>query len=133
MSISEILKKAGNSEEISPEEALALLKVTGRDFIDLQRVANQICFEKKEDVVTFVVNRNINFTNTCTQVCKFCSFSVPPNSSEAFLLSHDQIKEKVLEAKKNNCSEVCMQGGIHPDFLSSFNVFSILSPFNCDM
>lgn len=115
MSVSEILKKAGNSEEISPEEALTLLKVTGKDFIELQRVANQICFEKKEDVVTFVVNRNINFTNICTQGCKFCSFSVAPNSSEAFLLSHDQIKDKVLEAKQNDCSEVCMQGGIHPD------------------
>jgi len=115
MSVSEILKKAGDSEEISPEEALILLKVNGKDFIELQRVANQICFEKKEDVVTFVVNRNINFTNICTQGCKFCSFSVPPNSSEAFLLSHDEIKEKILEAKNNDCSEVCMQGGINPN------------------
>ena len=114
MSVSEILKKASNSEEISPEEALTLLKVTGKDFIELQRVANQICFEKKQDIVTFVVNRNINFTNICTQGCKFCSFSVPPKSSEAFLLSHDEIKDKVLEAKSNDCSEVCMQGGIHP-------------------
>lgn len=115
MSVSEILKKASNSEEINPEEALALLKVTGKDFIGLQRVANQICFEKKEDVVTFVVNRNINFTNICTQGCKFCSFSVPPKSDDAFLFSHDEIKEKVLEAKEHDCSEVCMQGGIHPD------------------
>ena len=112
---SEIIKKAGNSEEITPEEALRLLKVTGKEFIDLQRVANQICFEKKDDIVTFVVNRNINFTNTCTQGCKFCSFSVPPKSSDGFLLSHDQIREKVLEAKKYDCSEVCMQGGINPD------------------
>ena len=115
MSVSEILKKASNSEEISPEEALTLLKVTGKDFIELQRVANQICFEKKEDVVTFVVNRNINFTNICTQGCKFCSFSVAPNSSEGFLFSYDEIRKKVLEAKKHDCSEVCMQGGIHPD------------------
>ncbi len=113
--IAYILKKSLNSEEITSEEALKLLKVTGKEFFVLQRVADQICFEKKENIVTFVVNRNINFTNICSQGCKFCSFSVPPNSDEAFLLSLDEIKKKVIEAKNFDCTEVCIQGGIHPN------------------
>ncbi|MFX1233974.1 MAG: 7,8-didemethyl-8-hydroxy-5-deazariboflavin synthase subunit CofH [Promethearchaeota archaeon] len=109
-----ILEKALDSEEISPQEALQLLKVSGKEFIALQNTADTICFEKRRDIVTFVINRNINFTNICHQGCKFCTFSVPITSKEGFLLSIEEIKEKVKEANNNNCSEVCIQGGIHP-------------------
>ncbi|MFW9773320.1 MAG: 7,8-didemethyl-8-hydroxy-5-deazariboflavin synthase subunit CofH [Candidatus Thorarchaeota archaeon] len=109
-----ILEKALDSEEISPQEALQLLKVSGKEFIALQNTADTICFEKKRDIVTFVINRNINFTNICHQGCKFCTFSVPITSKEGFLLSIEEIKEKVKEANNYNCSEVCIQGGIHP-------------------
>ncbi|MFX1389617.1 MAG: 7,8-didemethyl-8-hydroxy-5-deazariboflavin synthase subunit CofH [Promethearchaeota archaeon] len=119
--IKEILNKALESQELSSQEALKLLKVTGKDFRALQDVAEQICFEKKEGLVTFVVNRNINFTNICHQGCLFCSYSVSKTSEEGYLLSIDEIKEKVKEAIKNNCSEVCIQGGIHPDL--SFNYY----------
>jgi FO synthase subunit 2 len=112
--IKSILEKALNSEEITSQEALKLLKVTGKEFIALQITADTICFEKKQNVVTFVVNRNINFTNICHQGCKFCTFSVPITSEEGFLLSIEEIKEKVKEAYIINCSEVCIQGGIHP-------------------
>lgn len=113
--IKSILKKALNSEEdLTLEEGFELLKVTGKEFIALQNVADTICFERKRDVVTFVLNRNINFTNICFQNCKFCCFSVP-NKNKGFLLTLDEIKEKVIEAKKNYCTEVCIQGGIHPD------------------
>ena len=87
--IKEILKKALKSEEITAEEDLELLKVTGKEFLALQYVANQICFEKKEDIVTFVINRNINFTNICYQKCKFCSFSIPADHVDSFLLGVD--------------------------------------------
>ena len=113
--IKEILKKALKSEEITAEEALKLLKVTGKEFLALQYVANQICFEKKEDIVTFVINRNINFTNICYQKCKFCSFSIPADHEDAFLLTIDEIRDRVIEAKKAGCSEVCIQGGINPE------------------
>jgi len=113
--IKTILNKAQNNEEIEPEEALKLLKVTGKEFNALQTVADDLCREKKEDIVTFIVNRNINFTNICHQGCKFCSFSVPIQSEEGFLLSLEEIREKVEEAKEMGCSEVCIQGGIHPD------------------
>jgi FO synthase subunit 2 len=70
--------------------------------------------------VTFVINRNINFTNVCFQGCKFCSFSLPNNHKDAFLLTIEQIKENVIEAKKSNCLEVCIQGGINPDLEFDF-------------
>jgi len=113
--IKAILKKALNSEDLSSEEALKLLMVKGREFFALQYVADKICFEKKDNIVSFVINRNINFTNICYQQCKFCSFSLPANHPNAFLLSIDQIGEKVKEAKNSGCSEVCIQGGINPE------------------
>jgi len=118
--IKSILKKALNSEEdLTLEEGFELLKVTGKEFIALQNVADTICLEKKRDLVTFVINRNINFTNICFQGCKFCCFSVP-DKNKGFLLTLDEIKEKVMEAKKNDCTEVCIQGGIHPDLTFEF-------------
>ncbi|MFX0037828.1 MAG: 7,8-didemethyl-8-hydroxy-5-deazariboflavin synthase subunit CofH [Promethearchaeota archaeon] len=110
-----ILQKALSSEDLSSEEALRLLKVKGRDFFALQFVADQLCFEKKDNIVSFVINRNINFTNICYQQCKFCSFSLPANHPNAFLLSIDQVGEKVIEAKNLGCTEVCIQGGINPE------------------
>jgi FO synthase subunit 2 len=110
-----ILEKALNEIEISSEEALKLLGVHGKEFFALQYAANEICMTKKEEVVTFVINRNINFTNICFQGCKFCSFSLPAKHEDAFLLSLDEIKDRVMEAKYSNCSEVCIQGGINPE------------------
>lgn len=118
--IKEILEKALKNEEISSNEALKLLKVSGKEFFALQYVANKICFEKREDIVTFVINRNINFTNICFQGCKFCSFSLPANHKDAFLLSLDEIRDRVSEAKNSNCSEVCIQGGINPELRFDF-------------
>lgn len=115
-----ILEKVLISEDdISSDEALELLKVTGKEFIALQDVADTICYEKKKDLVTFVINRNINFTNICFQGCKFCCFSVS-DKKKGFLLTLDEIKEKVIEAKRNDCTEVCIQGGIHPDLTFDF-------------
>jgi len=115
LEIKKILRKSLNSEEIDKEEALKLLRVTGKEFFALQQVADQLCYEKKENIVTFIVNRNINFTNVCYQACKFCSFSVSAKDENAFLLSTDAIKAKVEEAKNVGCSEVCIQGGINPE------------------
>lgn len=118
--IKEILEKALRNEEITSKEALKLLKVHGKEFFALQYVANQICFEKKEEIITFVINRNINFTNVCFQGCKFCSFSLPANHKDAFLLTLGEIRNRVIEAKNSNCSEVCIQGGINPELKFDF-------------
>ena len=115
-----ILNKALQNIEISSEEALKLLKVHGKEFFALQFTANEICFEKKEDIITFVINRNINFTNVCFQGCKFCSFSLPTNHEDAFCLNLNEIRDRVIEAKTSKCSEVCIQGGINPDLNFDF-------------
>ena len=80
-----LLNVLENDEELSSAHALKLLKVTGNEFIALQYVANQLCYEKHNNVVTFVINRNINFTDVCFQGCKFCCFSVP-DKNKGFLL-----------------------------------------------
>ncbi len=130
--IKEILKKALNSEEITTEEALKLLKVTGKEFLALQYTANHICFEKKEDIVTFVINRNINFTNICYQKCKFCSFSLPAKHEKAFLLSLDEVRDRVIEAKDAGCSEVCIQGGINPELTFDYYLDVLKTVKNVD-
>jgi FO synthase len=72
------------------------------------------------DVVTYVVNRNINYTNICTYKCRFCAFSKGPLSlnlrGKPYLLSLDEIAARVAEAERAGATEVCLQGGIHPDF-----------------
>ncbi|MBY9007452.1 MAG: 7,8-didemethyl-8-hydroxy-5-deazariboflavin synthase subunit CofH [Candidatus Lokiarchaeota archaeon] len=113
--IRRILKHALDSEELTVEEGLKLLKVTGRNFIALQNVANQICFEKKKDIVTFIINRNINFTNICYKKCKFCCFSHSNTHKDSFTLSIEEIRNKIIELNNTECSEVCIQGGINPD------------------
>ncbi|MFO8017815.1 MAG: 7,8-didemethyl-8-hydroxy-5-deazariboflavin synthase subunit CofH [Promethearchaeia archaeon] len=113
--INNILSRVLDGHQLKKEEAVELLKVTGKEFIGLQRVANRICVEKTKNMVSFVINRNINFTNICQQGCLFCSFSVPPNHEEAFLLSLEEIKNKVKEAKSKGCTEVCIQGGINAE------------------
>lgn len=118
--IKEILKKSLASEELSSDEALELLKVNGKEFFALQNVADQINYQKKDNFVTFVVNRNINFTNICYQKCKFCSFSLPATHPDAFLLTIEEVREKVIEAKNFGCTEVCIQGGINPDLEFEF-------------
>lgn len=115
-----ILKKALNNIEITPDEALKLLDVQGKEFLALQYTANELCLDKKKDIVTFVINRNINFTNICFQGCKFCSFSLPANHEDAFLFTLDEIKERTIEAKSLNCTEVCIQGGINPELRFDF-------------
>ncbi|MHA2290049.1 MAG: 7,8-didemethyl-8-hydroxy-5-deazariboflavin synthase subunit CofH [Promethearchaeota archaeon] len=110
-----ILRKVEDSIEISPEEALILLNLTGRDFTALQQAADQICLEKTNNLVTFIVNRNINFTNVCYQGCKFCSFSVSNKDKRSFLKTIEDIRDDVTEAKKVGCTEVCIQGGINPE------------------
>ena len=115
LEVKKILRKAEDSVEISPDEALILLKITGKDFTALQQTADQLCFEKKNNLVSFVINRNINFTNVCYQGCKFCSFSVSNKNEDSFLKTIEEIREDVTEAKNAECTEVCIQGGINPE------------------
>ncbi|MFZ2071108.1 MAG: 5-amino-6-(D-ribitylamino)uracil--L-tyrosine 4-hydroxyphenyl transferase CofH [Halobacteriota archaeon] len=76
-------------------------------------IADRLRKEEKGDIVTFVVNRNINFTNVCVGDCKFCAFRA--KKEQGYMLSMDAVLEKVEEAVNNDAKEICIQGGLHPD------------------
>ena len=85
-----------------------------------------MCRDLVGDDVTFVINRNINYTNVCTFKCKFCAFSKGPLSlnlrGDPYLLTLDEISERVQEAAAKGATEVCLQGGIHPKFDGDYYV-----------
>ncbi len=78
-------------------------------------IADELRKETKGDIVTYVVNRNINFTNVCIGNCKFCAFRKA--KEEGYMLSMDTVLAKVDEAVKNEATEICIQGGLHPDLV----------------
>ena len=96
----------------------------GADFTRVAHVADSLRSEIVGDAVTFVRNRNINYTNICTFKCKFCAFSKGPLSlnlrGDPYLLGLDEIQRRVVEAVEHGATEVCLQGGIHPDFDGSY-------------
>ncbi|MQA79256.1 MAG: 7,8-didemethyl-8-hydroxy-5-deazariboflavin synthase [Streptosporangiales bacterium] len=100
---------------ISDDEALALLNADGDDLDALTRLADGLRRDVAGDDVTFVVTRNINFTNVCYTGCRFCAFAQRRTDADAYTLSLSQVGDRVDEAWQAGATEVCMQGGIHPD------------------
>jgi FO synthase len=100
---------------LTDEAAIALLGADGDDLEALAGIADGLRREVSGDDVTFVVTRNINFTNICYTGCRFCAFAQRRTDADAYTLSLDQIGERVKEAWTAGATEVCMQGGIHPD------------------
>jgi FO synthase len=96
-------------------QAVALLGADGADLDALAALADGLRREVNGDDVTFVVTRNINFTNVCYTGCRFCAFAQRRTDADAYTLSLDQIGERAEEAWAAGATEVCMQGGIHPD------------------
>ena len=84
------------------------------------RVADGLRQEAVGDVVTYVINRNINFTNVCYVGCRFCAFAQREVDPEAYTLTLEEVADRAEEAWLDGASEVCMQGGIHPDLPGSF-------------
>ncbi|TFG05861.1 MAG: 7,8-didemethyl-8-hydroxy-5-deazariboflavin synthase subunit CofH [Promethearchaeota archaeon] len=114
--ISSILNESIDGKKgLSLEKAIQLFNTTGLELQALLLTANQVRAKKKDEIVTFVINRNINFTNICTAHCKFCAFSVPSSSSEAFFLSDAEILRRAKEAIRHKATELCIQGGLAPD------------------
>jgi FO synthase len=97
------------------QRALALLTAEGAGLETLCRLADQLRAATVGDEVTYVVNRNINFTNVCYTGCRFCAFAQRRTDADAYTLSLRQIGERAEEAWAAGATEVCMQGGIHPD------------------
>ncbi|MGY1617012.1 bifunctional FO biosynthesis protein CofGH [Geodermatophilus sp. SYSU D00691] len=100
---------------LSDAEYLALLGADGADLAALAALADAVRAEVTGDDVTYVVNRNINFTNVCYTGCRFCAFAQRRTDADAYTLSMSQVGDRVDQAWAAGATEICMQGGIHPD------------------
>lgn len=90
------------------------------DLLELGKTADKIRRDKFGDTVTFIIDRNINYTNICKNECKFCAFFKKKNQVGAYLLSHEEILEKVRETVEAGGTQVMIQGGLHPDLPLSY-------------
>ncbi len=113
--VKKILEKALHGARISAPEALRLLRTQGDELLACLLAANKIRERKAGRVVTYVVNRNINFTNICTNACKFCAFRRSKGEKGAYFLKFADVVAKAKEARKLGATEICIQGGLHPD------------------
>jgi len=108
------LDRALEGKDISVDEALVLFDTAGLEFSALQMVADELRRRTVGDVVTYVVNRNINFTNVCIKRCGFCAFSRDFRQEEGYLLPVDEIVRRAKEAWDYGATEVCVQAGLPP-------------------
>ncbi|MFD0367717.1 bifunctional FO biosynthesis protein CofGH [Streptomyces sp. NPDC127114] len=106
---------ADDPTRLTDPQALALLHADGPALDALCRVADDIRRTVNGDDVTYVVTRNINFTNVCYTGCRFCAFAQRRTDADAYTLSLDQVADRAQQAWDVGAVEVCMQGGIHPD------------------
>lgn len=114
-----ILDRARRGEELSEGEIVALFRSEGADLSAALRAADALREEAVGPTVTYVVNRNINYTNVCLYHCGFCAFSKSgPRSMRgaAYLLDLGEVARRTAEAWDRGATEVCLQGGIHPSF-----------------
>jgi len=117
--VQEILTKALNNIDVSVTEAIRLFATTGDDLSAVVKVANELRQRVVGNKASFVITRNINFTNVCNMGCKFCGFAKRKNETGAELLSMDEIVLRAQQAWNRGASEVCIQGGLHPDIKGS--------------
>jgi FO synthase len=99
---------------LSAEQALTLMQADGAGLAAVAALADQLRADTVGDQVTYVVNRNINFTNICYTGCRFCAFAQRATDADAYSLSMAQIADRVREARADGATEICMQGGIDP-------------------
>lgn len=111
-----IIERALTGDDLSPEEGITLLKQTDKRVINaIHTTADKLRFSQAGDTVTYIINRNINFTNICEQHCSFCAFRRDDGDEGAFWLDWGQILEKTTDAVKRGATEICMQGGLNPE------------------
>ncbi|MGW5675295.1 bifunctional FO biosynthesis protein CofGH [Streptomyces sp. NPDC003860] len=106
---------ADDPTKLTDDEALALLHADGPALDALTRIADELRADVVGDDVTYIVTRNINFTNVCYTGCRFCAFAQRRTDADAYTLSLDQVADRAAQAWDVGAVEVCMQGGIHPD------------------
>jgi FO synthase len=125
---SDVLTALKNAEtdpgELSDADALTLMSCDGEALEALCKLADAIRVDRVGDDVTYVVNRNINFTNVCYTGCRFCAFAQRRTDADAFSLSLEQVSVRAREAWDVGATEICMQGGIDPQ-LSGADYFDL--------
>jgi 7,8-didemethyl-8-hydroxy-5-deazariboflavin synthase CofH subunit len=124
--IGEVLAGVVLGQQVGVEEIVTLFGARGRQVAAVAEVADDLRRRIAGDAVTWVANRNINYTNVCTFKCRFCAFSKGPLSlnlrGDPYLLGIDEIQRRVVEAVDAGATEVCLQGGIHPSFDGDYYV-----------
>jgi FO synthase len=118
--IRDALRQAASHRPITDQAALALFQAEAEDLEALCRVADDLRRESVGDEVTYVVNRNINFTNVCYVGCRFCAFAQREVDPESYTLTLQEVADRAQEAWAYGATEICMQGGIHPDLPGDF-------------
>ena len=113
--VTEILNRALSEKEISHTEGLDLYHAKGIDFHLVGLVADELRRRRVGDIVSYVVNRNINFTNVCIKQCGFCAFSRDFREEESYFLPTEEIVRRAKEAHQLGATEVCIQAGLPPD------------------
>jgi len=121
----ERVMESQDGSQLSREECSQLANAEGDDLLGLLVAADLLRNELAGNIVTYVVNRNINFTNICFVGCKFCAFSRGPRESDTYFLDPQQVAEKAIQAWELGATEVCIQGGL-PRGLSPFYYRDIL-------
>ena len=112
--LSKSLSKAKDGRDLTPEEGQILLEATDPASIEAIRVtADFLRHQQSGDAVSYIVNRNINYTNICEQHCSFCAFRRDEGEEGAYWLGFDKILEKATDAVSQQATEICMQGGLH--------------------
>jgi len=117
--VSETLERALSEKEITVEEASRLFYAKGIDFHLIGMVADELRKRRVGDMVTYVINRNINFTNVCIKQCGFCAFSRDFREDEVYFLPIEEIVRRAKEARALGATEVCVQAGLPPDMDAS--------------
>ena len=115
-----ILRRAEAGAAPDEQEALLLFDTAGPELRALCDTADAVRAQRVGEVVTYVVNRNINFTNICYTGCRFCAFAQRRDDRDAYFLSLDQVADRAEQAWDDGATEICMQGGIHPDLGGDF-------------
>ena len=121
----ELVMETLDGTVLTREQYLLLANADGNDLLGLLVAADALRRELTGNIVTYVVNRNINFTNICFVGCKFCAFSRGPRESDTYFLSLEQMAQKATEAWEMGATEVCIQGGL-PHGLPAFHYRDIL-------
>ena len=118
--MAEVLDGVALGQEVGLDEIVTLFSARGPEVVQVAEVADALRRSIVGDAVTYVHNRNINYTNVCTFKCRFCAFSKGPLSlnlrGAPYLLELDEVTRRVAEAEAEGATEVCLQGGIHPSF-----------------